>query len=170
MSSDWIEKQQEALAESENTVSGLKRSLTVEEIEMPSRPPSPVTVESLRKRRWRLVIALTVINSFCLLNGAIQTLTRPKSASLFLSGDQVSVTYDTEGNPFYHAKVPLDEFPYDAELGQDDGHDLLGYASGNLLLLIVILLSYRQQARLERMQIQRQTCPPSAAREDERRD
>jgi len=71
----------------------LKRRLTLEQIEtVAALPPSPTTVESLRKRRWRLVIALIAVNCICLFNATVQVVAWPNSASLSFSAEQVTGT------------------------------------------------------------------------------
>jgi hypothetical protein len=160
MANEWIEQQHERLAESEKRVGELKRRLVVEELETPAAelPPAP-TVESLRKRRWWLVVALTFINGTSLFGTIHQVATWPSSASLFFSAELVTVRYDTQGNADYEAKVPLKEFPYEVQLGQQHRYDLLSSTCVNLLLLIAILHSYWQQARLERKLASQEPCP-----------
>jgi len=129
--------------------------MIVEKMDMrAARFPSPVTAESLRKRRWWLVVAMIGVNCVCLFNGIYQAVTWPSSVSLFLSAEQVAVRRDAQGHAEYEAKVPLTEFPYNVRLQQQYRYDLLACSSYNLLLLIAILWSYWQQARLERTHAQ----------------
>jgi hypothetical protein len=135
----------------------LKRRLTLKQMDMrDARFPAPVTAESLRKRRWWLVVAMLGINCLYLAHGIYQVVTWPSSVSLFLSADQVIVRHDTQGHADYEAKVPLKEFPYEAQLQQHYRYDLLWCSSVNLLLLIAVLRSCRQQAKLERTNVQQE--------------
>ena len=52
--------------------------------------------------------------------------------------------------------MPLKEFPYEVQLQQQYRYDVLWRSSVNLLLLIAILWSYRQQAKLERTNVQQE--------------
>jgi hypothetical protein len=144
----------------------LKRRLMLKEMDMrDARITSPVTAESLRKRRWWLVVAMFGMNCVYLSNGIYQVVTWPSSVSLNFSSEQVTVLHDAQGHADYEAKVPLKEFPYEVQLQQQHRQDLLWCASVNLLLLIAILWSYRQQAKLERTSVQHE--PPT---NDERQD
>jgi hypothetical protein len=131
----------------------MRRRLMPEQLETPIPPSPPATAESLQKRRWRLVVGLAVLNCIYLANAIYQVATWPSSVSLRLSAEQVTVLRDTTGKTEYEARVPLKEFPYDMQLRQQHRDDLLYCSLFNVLLLLAILHSYWQQARLERTPI-----------------
>jgi hypothetical protein len=112
--------------------------------------PIPISVEQLRKRRYWLVVVLTVVNCICLFNAANRLVHWRSSVSLILPKEQVTVLRDTAGAEMFEVRLPLNEFPYEIELEQQYRFDLLGAVSLNLLLLAGILHSYWRQSRLER--------------------
>ena len=161
MPSDWIEQQRRRLAEGQKQIDEMKTRLGFKETEPfgGNEPPTPMTPERLQKRRFWLVIALTVYNCFALINGLQDLATWPSSAFLMLSKEQVKIYHDAAGTEEYGVTVPLKEFPYDLQLEQRHRADLLWVGAVNLFLLIAILHSYRQESKLKRKSVQEEsTC------------
>lgn len=159
MPSDWIEQQRCRLAEGQKQIDEMKTRLEIKEIEPfgGNEPPTPMTPERLQKRRYWLVIALTVYNCFALIRGFQDLATWPSSAFLMLPKEQVKVYHDAAGTEEYGVTVPLKEFPYDLQLVQSHRTDLLWVGAVNLVLLVAILQSYRQESRLKRKSVQQES-------------
>ncbi len=152
MPDDWIEQQRRRLAEGQMQIDEMKTRLGFKEIELfgGGEAPTPMTPERLQKRRYWLVIALTVYNCVALIKGIHDLATSPSSAFLMLPKEQVKVYHDAAGTEEYGVTVPLKEFPYDLQLEQRHRTDLLWIGAANLVLLVAILHSYRQESRLKR--------------------
>jgi hypothetical protein len=165
MQDDGIEQQRQRLAENQTHIDEMKTRLRFEEIEpFGGRWATPITPERLQKRRYWIVIALTIYNGFALFQGLREVVYWPSSAKIWLSREQVKVYHDTDGTERYRATVPLKEFPYDLELQQSHRFDLLSTGAVNLILLVPMVYSYRQESRLRRKPDQHGTPaePPAA--------
>jgi hypothetical protein len=170
MSTDWAEKQRKKLAESQERVNKLKLQLPpTQGGPIPPENPPPLTIERLRKRRFGIIVALTVINCLSIFQGTYRLFTWPNSASLMVPREQITVYHDATGDAEYKVQLPLKEFPYNLQLQQQYRYDLLSVSSFNLILILAILHSYWQQSRLEQKQPgitgtgengQRSTVPP----------
>ena len=164
MQDDEIE-QQRRLAENQAHIDEMPTRRRFEEIEpLGGRWITPITPERLQKRRCWIVIVLTIYNGFALLQGLWEVIYWPNSATISLSKEQVKVYHDTHGTESYRATVPLKEFPYDLQLQQSHRFELLSTGAVNLILLVAMLYSYRQESRLKRKPDQHRTSaePPAA--------
>ena len=152
MQDDEIEQQRQRLAENQAHIDEMKTRLRFEEIEpFGGRWVTPITPERLQKRRYWIVIVLTIYNGFALFQGLREVVYWPSSAIIWLSREQIKVYHDTtDGTESYRATVPLKEFPYDVELQQRHRFTLLSVGAVNLILLVAMLYSYRQESRLKR--------------------
>ena len=114
------------LRKTKRHIDKMKTRLRFEEIEpFGGRWVTPITPERLQKRRYWIVIVLTIYNGFALFHGLREVVYWPSSAIIWLSSEQVKVYHDTDGTESYRATVPLKEFPYDLELQQRHRFELL---------------------------------------------
>jgi hypothetical protein len=152
MADTWIEEQKARLAETETQLDQLKARVTpCRDMQLHHETsPTPMTGERVERRQFWIVVALVVFNGFYLLDAIRSYSAGQQTVSVMFDQNKVDVLQNvTGGGNSYRVKVPLNEFPYNLQLNQNDLSQWIGPSVMNLALLGAILYSFRERSKLK---------------------